>query len=117
MRYVSLANDRVMINKLLSNCLDDDLGLSSWCFVPDRKEPPVDYYQMIEDKGGIIFEDVEYEDEKWILTRDKMIDGFRILDERNQEAFERISRNHGEWGAEDADQWFQYSLFQTIVYS
>lgn len=116
MIYVSLANDRVMINKLLGNCLDDDLGLSSWCFVPDRKEPPVDYYQMIEDKGEITFEDVEDEDEKWILTRDKMIDGFRILDERDQEAFERISQNHDRWTAEDADRWLQYALFQTIVY-
>ena len=117
MRYVSLANDRVMINNLLETVLDS--GYSNfWVKVSNRpKSVNLDYYSLIEKFDAILLEDSEDPEEVWTLSRDKMIDGFRILDERNREAFERISRNHGEWDAEDADQWLQYSLFQTIVYS
>ena len=117
MRYVSLANDRVMINNLLETVLDS--GYSDfWVKVGNRpKSGKLDYYSVIEEFGVICLRDSEDPEELWVLTKDKMIDGFRVLDEKNQEAFERISKNHGEWDAEDADQWLQYSLFERIVYS
>jgi len=113
MMYVTLANDRKVINDLLATVLENNYS-DFWVRVSNR--PKSDYYSVIEEFDLICLEDPEDPEEFWALTKDKMIDGFRILGERNQEAFERISRNDGEWDAEDADQWLQFSLFQTIVY-
>ena len=116
MIYVTLANDREVINDLLISILESNYS-DFWVeyHKDNSKKGACGYYELIDKHESMKLYDPEDPKEVWTLTKDKMINGFRILEDKNQKAFDRISR--GEWDAEDADQWLQYSLFQTIIYS
>lgn len=77
-----------------------DVSLSEWTA------------SLLLDKKVIHLYDIEDEDERWILTLDKLIKGIQ------QNAIERpYNFNTEVWDAEDTDYIIQYALFDKIVYN
>ena len=116
--HVTLTHNKELINDLLSTLFETSYS-DFWLSYNAKynKKMKGTYYDLIEKYDAILLEDAEDPEEKWTLSRDKMRRGFELLDHHDWEAFGRIAKNDGAWDSEDADQWLQYSLFETIIYS
>lgn len=96
-------------------------GINYWCReaeVVEEKRCAEWGHEQITHDGGLILHDAESND-KWELTREKFLEGFKLWLENGGDKYGAVSNGEvdcGEIDAECADSIIQYAIFGEVIY-
>lgn len=96
-------------------------GINYWCReaeVVEEKRCAEWGHEQIAHDGGLILYDAESND-KWELTREKFLEGFKLWLENGGDKYGAVSNGEVDCGkidAECADSIIQYAIFGEVIY-